>query len=74
MIDNGRQRRLVIAGLFDGIAGESDGLLAFIPNRSGKRPQEVRGGLLDDQPISLTLVAAPAPKRPFCSFRYRVLQ
>jgi hypothetical protein len=72
-IDNGRQRRLVVSGVFDGVAGESNGALAFIPNRAGKRPQDARGGLLDGEPVLLTLVTAPGPKSPFCVVRYRVL-
>lgn len=68
IIDNGRRRRLVIAGLFDGTAGESEGLLSFIPNRSGARPADVRAGLLDGQPVLLELV--PSAAQPFVTYRY----
>lgn len=72
-IDNGRQRRLVVADIFDGMAGESGGLLAFIPNRPGRRVQQARGAILDGEPVLLTLVSAPGPRSPFATFRYQVL-
>ena len=55
IIDNGRQVRLVIDGVFDGMAGLSRGVVAFVPNRSGRGPEEARGGLLDGEPVRLAI-------------------
>jgi uncharacterized phiE125 gp8 family phage protein len=55
-IDNGRRVRLIIAGLFDGEAGESQGVLAFIPNRKPKRARFARDGELDGAPVRLTFI------------------
>lgn len=66
-IDNGRQRRLLIPGVFEGMAGESEGLLALIPNRKGKRPRYARGGELDGEAVTLTFVSENGP---FATYRY----
>ena len=66
-IDNGRRRHLAIHGLFEGEAGESRGVLAFIPNRRGKRPAFARAGELDGLPVSLTFIGESGP---FVSYRY----
>jgi hypothetical protein len=73
IIDNGRRRRLVVSGVFDGMCGESEGLLSFIPNLAGKKPEAARGGLLDGEPIALTIVRTPDRKNPFVTAEYRLL-
>lgn len=56
-IDNGerKDRRLVIAGVFDGMCGEQAGCLLFIPNLPARPPEAARGGLLDGEPVSLSV-------------------
>lgn len=71
IVDNGRRRQLVVAGLFDGLAGESGGVLSFIPNRSGKRASDVRAGLLEGDPVFLELVTGATVDPSFVTFRYR---
>lgn len=66
-VDNGTQRRLVIAGVFEGLAGESDGLLAIIPNRKGRRARYIRAGELDGDAVHLTFVGE---NPPFVTYRY----
>jgi len=56
IIDNGIRRQLIITGVFEGTCGESRGVLSFIPNRTGKRPIDARGGLLDGEPVILAIV------------------
>jgi hypothetical protein len=53
MIDNGERLRLVIDGVFDGMAGVQGNQLAFMPNRGKKRPHEAKGAILDGKPIFL---------------------
>jgi hypothetical protein len=65
-IDNGRRVRLIVAGLFDGEAGESQGVLAFIPNRKGKRARYAREGELAGQRVGLVFIGEDGP---FVSFR-----
>jgi hypothetical protein len=74
IVDNGKQRRLIIAGLFDGIAGEQNGVLAFIPNLKGKRASEVRRGVLDEQPVHLMLKRSPTAADRFALFTYRRIE
>jgi hypothetical protein len=69
VIDNGRRVRLTVPRLFDGDAGESEGLLAFIPNVT-VRPRGARfckEGELAGRPVRLTFVAEDGP---FVTFRY----
>lgn len=73
IVDNGRRRGLVISGVFDGTCGESRGVISFLPNMPGK-VAGVRGGLLDGDPVLLTLVHAPNAENPFATFRYRIPQ
>lgn len=69
-VDNGRRVRLIVDGLFDGMAGEADGVVAFMPNRFSMRPEAARGGLMDDQPVLLVLDARRSDGRIF-SYRWR---
>lgn len=69
IIDNGNRRHLIIAGVFDGTCGESEGVLSFIPNCTGKEPSAARGGLLDGAPVILSITAGP--HRPFFSAVFR---
>lgn len=69
IIDNGARRTLVISGVFDGLCGESDGQLAFIPNQTVRPPEAARGGLLDGEPVSLTILRED-PRSPFYFARY----
>lgn len=55
MIKNGKKKRLVIEGVFDGMAGVQGNTLAFVPNRKGNRPEAVRGGVLDGEPVMLSI-------------------
>jgi hypothetical protein len=66
-IDNGRRRRLVIEGVFDGMAGESAQLLALIPNQRGRRPRLAREAELDGEPVRLSFVGE---NPPFVTYRY----
>lgn len=56
MIDNGRRAHLVIAGVFDGMAGVVGDRLAFVPNRFDRHPDAAHGGLLDGAPVRLAPV------------------
>lgn len=68
-IDNGRRVRLTVPRLFEGEAGLSEGLLAFIPNVT-VRPRQARfcdAGELDGVPVRLFFVGANGP---FVTFRF----
>lgn len=52
-VDNGRRVRLIIPGVFDGWAGVQGNKASFIPNRLGSRPEAIKGGMLDGQPVLL---------------------
>jgi ABC-type lipoprotein release transport system permease subunit len=67
VIDNGRRVPLTVTGVFEGEAGEVDGLLAFIPNRKGKRARYARSGLLDGVEVRLVFAGEEGA---FVSFRY----
>lgn len=54
-IDNGEWRHLVIAGVFDGLAGLSRGVLAFIPTQPNRKVESARAGTLDGEPVRLTI-------------------
>lgn len=70
-IDNGRRVRLTVPRLFDGEAGESEGVLAFIPNVTvnRRRPQFCTEGVLNGVPVRLSFVGGDAP---FVTFRFEV--
>jgi hypothetical protein len=71
-IDNGRRLRLTVPRLFDGEAGESEGVLAFIPNVT-VRPRRARfcdAGELEGRPVRLIFVGGDDP---FVTFRYEEL-
>lgn len=70
MIDNGRRVRMVVDGVFDGMAGESRGVIAFIPNRSESRPEAARGGLMDGEPVLLQPDTSVSDGRIY-SYRWR---
>ena len=71
MIDNGRRAHLIIAGVFDGLAGVVGDQLAFVPNRFDRRPDLAHGGVLDGRPVRI------APRRDLTgghwSSRFEVL-
>jgi hypothetical protein len=72
-IDNGRRVRLVIAGLFAGEAGESRGVVSFIPTRKA-RPSQLRlieEGELDGAPVALSFIGADGP---FASYAWRAIE
>jgi hypothetical protein len=71
MIDNGSRVRLVIAGVFDGIAGRQGNKLAFLPNRAGSRPSAVKGGIMDGVPVRL--VTTKDAEGPFWTSRFEVI-
>ena len=71
IVDNGKRRRLVVAGMFDGLAGESEGLLSFIPNRTGRRASDIRAGILDGEVVHLELATGATVDPSFVTFRYR---
>ena len=73
IIDNGRRARLIIAGVFDGMAGVSRGLVAFIPNRAGNKPEMARGAILDGDPVRLSDVQK-AEGGPAYTARYQVIE
>jgi hypothetical protein len=54
IVDNGSRARLVVPGVFDGIAGVMGSELAFIPTGAMKA-DGVRVGLLDGKPVSLNI-------------------
>lgn len=70
IIDNGSKYPLVIAGVFDGMAGVSGGFLSFAPNRTGD-PAKARAGILAGEPILIAPVKEPSS--PFWSSRFEVL-
>lgn len=72
IIDNGRRVRLIIDQVFDGMAGELGGKLAFIPNRAGARPHAAKGALLDGVPVRIFPIKDASG--PFWSARYEVIQ
>lgn len=72
MIDNGRRVRLVIDGVFDGMCGVQGNKLAFRPNRAGKKPWLVKGGLLDGVPVFLDTTKDEVG--PFWTARFEVMQ
>lgn len=55
MINNGKRKHLVIVGVFDGMAGVQGSTLAFVPNMKGNRPESIKGGVLDGEPVMLTI-------------------
>lgn len=67
IIDNGKQVRLVIDCVFDGMAGLSRGKVAFVPNKAQRKPEEAVGGTMDG--ASVRLVVAIDGKGPFYSAR-----
>ena len=69
IVDNGKRRALIISGVFDGTCGESEGVLSFIPNLVGKPALSARGGLLDGEPVALSVEALPGG--PFFIAKYR---
>lgn len=69
-IDNGRRVRLIVDGLFDGMAGEAGGIVAFVPNRHATRPESARGGLMDGEPVLLEIDVRRSDGRIF-SYRWR---
>jgi hypothetical protein len=58
--------------VFDGLCGESDGALAFMPNLAGKAPEAAKGGLLDGEPVSLS-IRKDSRASPFYLATYRLL-
>lgn len=68
-IDNGARKRLVIEGIFDGIAGVANGYVSFVPNRNTRDPREATGGTLDGKGI--TLAPVKDPHSDFWLSRYR---
>lgn len=73
IVDNGRRARLIIAGIFDGMAGVSRGQVAFVPNRAGAKPEMARGGILDGDPVRLSDVQKAAAG-PSYTARYQVIE
>lgn len=69
MIDNGTRKHLVIEGVFDGMAGVQGNRLAFRPNCAGKSPRDVRGAILDGEPVRL-LSATKDEIGPFWTARF----
>lgn len=71
IIDNGQRRRLVIDGIFEGMAGVAAGYVSFVPNMGARAPTRGTRGELDGVPIRL------APKKdasgPFYTSRYEVI-
>jgi hypothetical protein len=71
-IDNGRRGRLVISGVFEGMAGVQGNNLSFLPNRRGSRPEAVRGATLDGKPIRLASIKDQVG--PFWTARFEVIE
>lgn len=53
IIENGARLPLQIEGVFDGLCGLVRGVLAFVPNRVGRKPEEALAGVLDGRPVRL---------------------
>lgn len=70
MINNGRRAHLVIAGVFDGMAGVQGSVVAFAPNRAGGNPGRVKGGVLDGVPVMLD--SRKDEDGPFWTAHFRV--
>lgn len=71
-IDNGRRARLEIAGVFEGEAGVQGNRVSFLPNRTTARPESVRGGMLDGQPVKLVTTKDLAG--PFYTARFEAFE
>lgn len=71
-IDNGRRGRLVIDGVFDGVAGVARQFVSFIPNRSARSPEEATAGTLDGEPVLLS--PAKDPNSSFWVSRFERVQ
>jgi hypothetical protein len=71
LIDNGRKVHLVVPGVFEGIAGESDGAVAFKPNMKVRRARQARDGELHGAPVRLIYVGEAAG---YVTFRYEALE
>jgi len=71
IVNNGTRRALTIAGVFEGLCGESNGTLSFIPNQTGRDPLAARGGLLDGEPVLLEVKSGA--HHPFFNATYRSL-
>jgi hypothetical protein len=72
MINNGRRAHLVIAGVFDGMAGVQGNAVAFAPNRAGGSPGRVKGGILDGEPVLLSTTKDEFG--PFWTSHFRVIR
>lgn len=72
VIDNGLRVSLFVPRLFEGEAGMSDGLLAFIPNVTvrPRKPQFCTDGVLEGVPVRL---AFQAKDGPFVTFRFEAI-
>lgn len=68
MIDNGRRVAVTIRGVFDGQAGESDGIIAFIPR--GPAPRIVHGICEGQLGIFYSIDGKCA--LPFAAYRFEV--
>lgn len=69
MSDEGRLAHLVIDGVHDGVCGVQGDKLAFRRNKREKRPESVKGGLLDGKPVLLETTKDPVG--PFWTARFR---
>jgi hypothetical protein len=73
IVDNGSRRHLQIGGVFDGTCGVSRGVIAFIPNRFDKKPEQARAALLDDEPVRLSGIRSTADGRAYVA-RFEVIE
>ncbi len=71
MIDKGDHVRLVIAGVFDGMAGVSGAYVSYVPNRNGRRPGSAKVGMRDGKPVLLEPVKDA--DGPFWTARFEVV-
>lgn len=72
IVDNGSRRRLIIDGVFEGMAGVAGAFVSFIPNRSGRAPGSARAGLLAGVPVLLR--PTKDAEGPFWTSRYEVFE
>jgi len=72
IVDNGTRQPLIIAGVFEGMAGVAGGFVSFIPNRAGKAPGKAGAGILNGVPVLLK--PTKDADGPFWTSRFEVIE
>jgi hypothetical protein len=72
IVDNGERQRLIIPGVFDGLAGVARGRVAFVPNQDRIEPGKAKVGVLNDEAVRLS--PRREPVGPFWTSTYEVMK